>query len=179
MLGTAGTLVGWIGSNLMALVPCRIILTYQRGVKFHGGDEASLLEPGLHWFWPFYDKIEIVDVRAQALNLLTLSITTTDGEPWSVSANIEYQVVDALARLTNVDDFELSLQNKAMAHIAQRARAYSGAELVANQRDLEKSLEGTLTTRAKKWGVAITDVGLTDCVRTPCYRLFGDPIATA
>ena len=36
---------------------------------------------------------------------------------------------------------------------------------------LEKSLEGTLTTRAKPWGIVIRDVRITDLVRARAFRL--------
>jgi regulator of protease activity HflC (stomatin/prohibitin superfamily) len=47
-------------------------------------------------------------------------------------------------------------------------------ELLAEQTDLEKSLRGTLTTRAKEWGVKITQVGITDLVKARQFRHFGE-----
>jgi hypothetical protein len=67
------------------------------------------------------------------------------------------------------------MEGLAMVHLAQKVRDYTWPELVAHQKDLERSLKNTLTTRVKKWGVEIVEVGLTDLVRSRSYRLFGDP----
>jgi regulator of protease activity HflC (stomatin/prohibitin superfamily) len=111
----------------------------------------------------------------QVYNLPTQSITTKDDVTVTFSANIRFRISDVLLNLTEVHNFEASLEGAAMVHLAQRVRAWSWKELVENQKKLETSLADTLTTRVKRWGVEILEVGLTDLVKGKVYRFYGDP----
>jgi regulator of protease activity HflC (stomatin/prohibitin superfamily) len=79
-----------------------------------------------------------------------------------------------LAAVMNVKEFSSGLRDVGMMHLAERAREMTWAELRDGQKEMEKSLRGTLTTRAKSWGVKITRVGLTDLVKARQFRHFGE-----
>lgn len=173
MFGT--TLIGWLGDNLAALVPFRIVRSYQRAVRFWMGNPGPELGPGFWWIVPGLLTIEVVDTRADTSNLPTQSVTTKDGRAVTFSANVEFEIVDAAAYVTGVQQFDFSLTNVAMSHLAKRVRAWTWDELVTEQRALELSLRDTMTTRAKRWGVQINDVGLTDLTCAKTLRFYGDP----
>jgi regulator of protease activity HflC (stomatin/prohibitin superfamily) len=163
-------------SRLEQLWPFVRVKTYQRGVRFRGGKAPVELQPGVHFAIWWFDEVLIVDVTSQPINLPTQSITTKDGVPVSFSANVIYRVTDPVTMLTAVSDFDDSVTAIAMNHLAKRVREQSMDELRTGQDALEKSLEGTLHTRVKKWGVEIEAVGLTDLVQARAYRLLGDPV---
>lgn len=172
MFGT--TLIGWLGDNLAAMVPFRVVRSYQRAVRFWLGRPGPALEAGIWWAIPGLLTIEIVDTRADTTNLPTQTVTTQDGKSVTFSANVEFEIVDPVAYLTGVQQFDFSLTNIAMSHLAKRVRAWTWNELVAEQRALELSLRDTMTTRAKKWGVQVNDVGLTDLTPAKTIRFYGD-----
>jgi regulator of protease activity HflC (stomatin/prohibitin superfamily) len=167
------TLVEILSNNILALLPVKVIQSYERGVKFHLGRDVALLEPGLYFFIPFVQSIEVVHVVPEVINLATQTVLTADGHPVTFSANIEFEIEDARAMFCKVQDFQNSLANLAMNHLAQKIRAWTLSELNAGQKDLEKSLKDTMTTRVKKWGVVVLSVGITDLVTTKAYRLYG------
>lgn len=152
------------------------VKTYQAGVRFRGGKGPALLEPGVHFAIWWFDEVFMVDITQQPINLPTQSITTADGVPVSFSANIIYRVDDAVTLFTAIRDFEDSVTAIAMSHLAKKVRAWSMEELRTGQDELERSLERTLQTRVRDWGVKIIDVGLTDLVQARAYRLLGDPV---
>lgn len=169
-----GTLVELVGQNLAALIPLREVRTYQQGVRFSRGRDLALLEAGLYFHIPYFWEVEIIDVAAQVLNLPTQSVRTSDGVQVSFSSNIEYEVVDARAMYTNVQNLDRSLAALAMGHLARKIRRHPLDKLTAEARALEENLKRTLTTRCKKWGVRINDVALTDLVAAKAFRLYGD-----
>lgn len=113
-----------------------------------------------------------MEVVPTVINLVTQSVTTKDGKEVSFSANVEFEVTNAVDNHTKVSDFEKSLRNAAMSHLAKRIRAWTYSELMEGQTALEASLRTTLTTYVKDWGVRINAVGLTDMVLAKQYRLF-------
>lgn len=174
MFGT--TLVGWIGQNIAALVPFKIVRSYQRAVRFWLGKPGKELGQGFWWTIPGLLTIEVVDVRDDTANLPTQSVTTSDGKSVTFSANVRFSITDAVAYVTTVQQFDFSLTNIAMSHLAKRVRDNTLSDLLAEQRQLESSLRDTMTTRAKRWGVTIHEVGLTDLTCAKTMRFYGDPL---
>lgn len=135
---------------------------------------VASLGPGVHRRLWWMEEVQNESIVEQVYNLPTQSITTKDDVAVTFSANIRFQISDVVLNLTQVHNFEASLEGAAMVHLAQRVRDWNWKELVENQKKLEKSLADTLTTRVKHWGVEIIDVGLTDLVKGRVYRFYGD-----
>lgn len=123
---------------------------------------------------PWIDSVEIRDCQVDGYNLPTQSVTTVDGKIVSFSVNFFFEIEDVKAATFEVRDFASTLQDLAMVHLAERIREQSWDEVRLNQKKLEDSLKGTLTTRAKEWGVKITKVGITDFVPAKQLRVFGE-----
>lgn len=176
--------MGWferLWAFLTELQPIRIVRSYEQGVYFLNGQVSRwkpdapemALSGGVYAIVPFFDAIEIVNCQEDALDLPVQSITTTCGKQVSLSANVIYRVTDAVLWFTAVADFNENIQRLATRHIMARVREWSWAELCAEQKELERSLKGTLETKAKRWGVEILDVGFDTLVQARQFRLFG------
>jgi regulator of protease activity HflC (stomatin/prohibitin superfamily) len=169
------TWIDAILSRIAELWPFVRVNTYQRGVRFRAGRNPTELAPGIHFAVWWFDDVHVVDVAEQPINLPTQTVTTRDDVPVTFSANVTYEIADVVQMYTSVQDFEDSINAIAMIHLAQRVRDWTWVELVEGQKELERSLKGTLTTRADRWGIKIIAVGFTDMVRARVHRLYGDP----
>lgn len=159
------------------LAPFRIIKIYERGVVLRFGIPHRVMAPGWNWLWPFKieDVAEVVVVE-QTMDLMVQSVTTTDDVSATFSVNLVYCVSDPVAYHTAVTDFDRSAEGYARLHLAKRVRDKTWRELLDDQKALEASLKGTLSTRLKPWGAEVVDVGFTDLTRAKPFRLFQDPL---
>lgn len=132
--------------------------------------------PGVHFTPWYYSRITKVDTRALVMDLQVQTITTRDAKSISFSVNIEYEIIDGTLAQTAVQHLGSSLEATCRNHLARRVRSMEFLGLLAKQDDLEKSLRGTLSSRAAKWGVKITDVGFTDMTESTTQRLLGDAV---
>lgn len=156
--------------------PLFMVRSYQEGVRWTFGRNPKLLGPGLHFRIPIIQELEIISVVDDYLAFPVQSVITRDGELVCFDAMIGYRIDDAVKHFCEVVDFRDATQELAMAHLAQRVRDWTYEELTAEGglKSLEKSLEGTLTTRVKGWGTRIIDVGFTNFAKVPYqFRLFG------
>lgn len=175
--------MSWIDaiiSNLKELVaffaPFRIIKVYERGVVLRFGVPHRVMEPGWNWLWPLnIEYVQEIVVVEQTMDLMVQSITTKDDISATFSVNLVYCVVDPTLYHTAVTDFDRSAEGYARLHLAKRVREKSWAELLEDQKALEASLKGTLSTRLAKWGAEVVDAGFTDLTKARPYRLFMDP----
>lgn len=173
--------MNWIAeilNRIASLWPWRRVHPWQRAVRScfvpFRGVKVSVLHPGIARCIPWFDSIEIRDVQEDSYNLPTQSVTTKDDVAVTFSANFVYEIEDVKASVFNVREFASSLQDLAMLHLSERVRELTWDELRDGQKELERSLKGTLETRARKWGVAISRAGLTDMVKARQFRHFGE-----
>jgi regulator of protease activity HflC (stomatin/prohibitin superfamily) len=166
------TFVDWLLAVWKELCFIVVVESWERGVRFRRGQpEPEQLGTGVWFFWPFLDRIELIPVVRRFIDLPMQRITTADGIEVALSANIGYEITDAVKAYTEVHDYEVSLARLAAGHLHRRIHAWTYPELVSSLGRLEDSLEGTLTTRSKPWGIQIQDVGITDMVKQRAYSL--------
>lgn len=172
-----GTLVEMILQNLVSLFPFVIIKSYQEGIRWTLGKNPKALKPGIHWKIWLLHSVDVYDLCDEVLDLPVQSVITKDEKLVCFSVNIGFRVVDVVAHGCNVQDFAESTAGLAMTHLAQRVREKSLSDLIADGglKQLEKSLEGTLTTRMKDWGSSVFSVGFTNFAEVPRQmRIFLD-----
>lgn len=177
--------VAWVGENLAKLLPFRIIFSYQRGVRWTWGTNPKPLKPGFAWAWWVMHSVTQFSVVERVIRLETQSVLTKKTETESersvcFAVNVGIEIDNPVANANAVHDFDDSLRDLAMSHLAERVRAKTFSELATEGglKDLETSLKGTLTTRLTKWGAIVTHVGFTNFVPVEHQvRLFQDPKA--
>lgn len=151
--------------------PFQIVYSYQRGVRFWLGRDVATLEPGLYMFLPFFGHIENVTVVRDYIRLGNQNLTTRDGKPLLVSCNVRYEVTDARAAFTLVQEFPVSLGDAARQYLSSTIRDYDYAELLAAQSNLERECKNAINKESTKWGVRVTNVGLADFISTRSFSL--------
>lgn len=60
----------------------------------HQASKSVLLQPGWHLKWPFWDHLELLDLRPQILSLPVLNLKTADGKSFDISIIIRWQLQD-------------------------------------------------------------------------------------
>lgn len=170
--------VGFLSENFAKLIPVKIVRSYQQGVKFSDGADVALLQSGWHWYWPFKQAIEVVDTAEDVIDCQVQSLTTklddaARSEEVTLSFVITFRITDARKLYVGLQDWQVNIERAARRYIHRRVRAWTYRELIDKQTQLESGLKETLTAKFEKWGVEITDVGLTDLTSARNYRVYG------
>ena len=167
------TFLDWLTALWDRVTFACIIESWEQGVRFRRGKpEDAPLPAGLWFHWPFVDRIEVLPIMARYIDLPTQSVTTADDQTVTFSANICYEIENAVLAYTEIHDLEDYMARASMGHLHGKIHEWSLADLMAHLKDLEKSLEGTLQTRVKRAGIKVLDVKLTDMVKSRQFRLF-------
>lgn len=175
MIESFGNIIDALANNIMALMPFVFVKSYQSGVRWTFGRNPKPLAPGPHWRVWLVHEVDTISIVENVIHLPGQTITTKDGRVVYFSTSIAYRIVDVVAHYCNVNDFHESTITAAMRHLSARVRKLTFDEIVADQQKLEESLSNTLTTRLKKWGTEVLDVGFMDFSEVKNrIRLFGD-----
>lgn len=155
-------------------MPAIIIPNYEEAVLLRNGKFIKVLGPGFHVKLPIFDEVISHHVVVTTLSLPAQSLYTQDKQNIVVKGVIKYKISDVKIFLLEVFD-------------AQDALADMTQSIIKNiiittplEQCLDLELDNLLTKKvrveARKWGVDIQQVTLTDIAPIRSYRIINDSV---
>ncbi|GHO73713.1 membrane protein [Ktedonobacter sp. SOSP1-85] len=146
----------------VALSAIRIVQQYERGVIFVLGRLIGARGPGLFLVPPLISRMSKVDLRIITLTVPPQEVITRDNVTIKVTAVLYFYVVDPIAAIVNVMDF-----NQATTQIGQTTlRNVLGQseldELLAQRNKVNRELQAIIDEQTERWGVKVTAVEIKD-----------------
>lgn len=152
------------------LLPCTVIDQYEKGVLLRYGKFVKVCEPGFHWKYPFVDKVLTQTVVPTTMNLGSQSLTTLDGKAIVISGVIKYETNDVKVLLLEVYDATDAIADMTQAIIKECVMQKNWVELQGTE--IDDLITKKARHEAKKWGLGIIRVTLTDVGIIRSIRLF-------
>src|SRR5438093_3516322 len=145
-----------------ALSAIRVVQQYERGVIFVLGRLIGAKGPGLFLVPPFVSHMVKVDLRIVTLTVPPQEVITRDNVTIRVTAVLYFYVVDPIAAVVNVMNF-----NQATTQIGQTTlRNVLGQseldELLAERKKINRDLQAIIDEQTERWGVKVTAVEIKD-----------------
>src|SRR5579864_3098607 len=147
---------------IVALSAIRVVQQYERGVIFVLGRLIGAKGPGLFLVPPFISHMMKVDLRIVTLTVPPQEVITRDNVTIKVTAVVYFYVVDPIAAVVNVVNF-----NQATTQIGQTTlRNVLGQseldELLAERKKINGDLQVIIDEQTERWGVKVTAVEIKD-----------------
>ena len=152
------------------LMPFTVIEHYNRGVRLRFGKPKGLLEPGFHLKIPFADQIMFHMIKTTTMSLSEQTVTTKDWKSIVVKAVVKYEVEDTETLLLEVNDPIDAIADMTMGVIRNNLILLNWDE--CNSVDISNDITKKARVEARKWGIRIQEVTLTDLGEVPSFRLF-------
>ncbi len=146
----------------LALSAIRVVQQYERGVIFVLGRLIGAKGPGLFLVPPLISRMIKVDLRIVTLTVPPQEVITRDNVTIRVTAVIYFYVVDPIAAVVNVVNF-----NQATSQIGQTTlRNVLGQseldELLVERNKINRALQAIIDEQTERWGVKVTAVEIKD-----------------
>jgi len=143
---------------VLAFDSIRVVQQYERGVIFILGRLSGARGPGLFLVPPFISRMSKVDLRIVTHTVPPQEVITRDNVTIKVTAVLYFYVVDPIAAVVNVVDF-----NEATTQIGQTTlRNVLGQsvldELLAERKKINRDLQAIIEEHTSGWGVKVTAV---------------------
>jgi regulator of protease activity HflC (stomatin/prohibitin superfamily) len=136
----------------------KIIRPYQRAVLERLGSYRATLEPGLRVIVPFIDKIRIVDMREQVLDVPPQEVITSDNVVVSVDAVIYYEPTDPQRLIYNVANFVMAVIKLAQTNLRNVVGDMQLDQALTSRDTINHGLRDILDDATDKWGVRVARV---------------------
>jgi len=157
-LGWIGELVHYLAQVVPRLAHVRIT---EQAVCFTRG-EASVLDPGMHIWWPVWSQLDTYPVVAAVM--VTEQIIVKKGEKTIVAdAVIRYEIEDLYKFAVENYDATDDLADIAMAALRKAVLASADEKIESNLADIDRRLTSETQKLMRDFGVNVKSVRLRTC----------------
>lgn len=136
----------------------KIVSPYQRGVKERLGKFQETLDPGLRVIVPFIDKIRIVDMREQVIDVPPQEVITADNVVVSVDAVVYYEPTDPQRLIYNIANFIMAVTKLAQTNLRNVVGDMQLDQALTSRDTINHGLRDILDDATDKWGVRVVRV---------------------
>jgi regulator of protease activity HflC (stomatin/prohibitin superfamily) len=165
-------LLDFLIAFLDQILPFKVVNQTDKGVLLRLGKFVKVLEPGIHPKIPFADEITPHSVLWTTQSLPAQSLTTKDGKDVVVKAVIKYKVVNVETFLLEVWDAIDAISDMTQGIIFDTIKEKTWEELQTT--DLKKEITRKARNEAKRWGIEVETVTLSDLAKLTSIRLLND-----
>lgn len=156
----------------LELKPIVIIRDYEEAVLLRFGKFKQVLKPGLHFKIPMFDEVIDQHVVVTTLSLDAQSLYTKDKQNIVVKGLVKYKIADVKIFLLEVYDAQDAISDMSQSIIKNVIMSMTLEE--CTDVELDNTLTKKVRVEAKKWGVEVQQVTLTDLAPIRSIRLIND-----
>ena len=157
------------------IMPFYIIRDYEEAVLSRFGRFKAVIKPGFHLKIPFFDEVIDQHVVVTTLSLDAQSLYTKDKQNIVVKGLVKYKISDVKIFLLEVFDAQDALSDMSQSIIKNVIMSMTMDECTDSE--LDNTLTKKVRVEARKWGVDIQQVTLTDLAPIKSFRLINDNFA--
>lgn len=143
---------------IVASQAVKIVQPYQRGVQERLGKYRETLDPGMRIIVPFADKIRLVDMREQVVDVPPQEVITSDNVVVSVDAVVYYEPTDPQRLVYNIANFILAVTKLAQTNLRNVVGDMQLDQALTSRDTINHGLRDILDDATDKWGVRVVRV---------------------
>ena len=151
-----------------------IVPSYEQAVLLRNGKFKKVLEPGFHVKLPIFDEVISQHVVITTLSLAAQSLYTKDRQNIVVKGVIKYKISDVKVFLLEVFDAQDALADMTQSIIKNIVISLPMEQCI--DPEIDNILTKKVRVEARKWGVDIQQVTLTDIAPIRSFRIINDSI---
>jgi regulator of protease activity HflC (stomatin/prohibitin superfamily) len=136
----------------------KIVRPNQRGVVERLGRYHAIAEPGLRFIIPFVDRLRVVDMREQVVDVPPQEVITADNVVVSVDAVVYYEPVDPQRLIYNIANFILAVTKLAQTNLRNLVGDLQLDQALTSRDSINTSLRTILDDATDTWGVRVKRV---------------------
>ena len=156
----------------LQIVPFVIVRDYEEAVLLRFGKFKKLLKPGLHLKLPLFDEVIEQHMVVTTLSLDAQSLYTKDRQNIVIKGVVKYKIADVKTFLLEVYDAQDALSDMSQSIIKNVIMSMTLEE--CTDMELDNTLTKKVRVEARKWGVEVQQVTLTDLAPIRSFRLIND-----
>jgi len=151
------------------IFPFSIVPQYESGLVLRFGLYHRQPKSGFVWKWPFIEEVITCRNTTTTMNVEPQTLTTKDGKNVIVSSIVKYRIVDPKIFLLEVEDAFDAIADICQGETKRLIVDRTWDECTTN--DLDNEIQKKTKSSAKRWGIDVDLVTITELAIVRSYRL--------
>lgn len=145
----------------------RMLREWERGVLLRLGRFNRILEPGISWTFPSFDRLSaVVDMRIRSTAFAAEKTLTKDTVPVNVDAVLFWVVTDAKKAVVEVEKYQATVSWAAQTTLRDVIGQTELVRMIADREAIDRQLLSIIDAKTTDWGITVQSVEIRD-VRIP------------
>jgi regulator of protease activity HflC (stomatin/prohibitin superfamily) len=136
----------------------KIVRPFQRGLVERLGRYKTTKEPGFNLIIPFIERMQLIDMREQVVDVPPQEVITEDNVVVSVDAVVYYEATDPQRLVYNVADFFTAITKLAQTNLRNLIGDLELDKALTSRDTINTQLREVLDDATDKWGVRVVRV---------------------
>jgi regulator of protease activity HflC (stomatin/prohibitin superfamily) len=136
----------------------KIVRPFQRGLVERLGRYKATRDPGFNLIVPFIERMQLVDMREQVVDVPPQEVITEDNVVVSVDAVVYYEATDPQRLIYNVADFFTAITKLAQTNLRNLIGDLELDKALTSRDTINLQLREVLDDATDKWGVRVVRV---------------------
>jgi regulator of protease activity HflC (stomatin/prohibitin superfamily) len=136
----------------------QIVQAYEKRALTVFGAFERLLDPGIHFVWPFVTGTYQFDMRTEALDVPSQEAITRDNSPVRADAVVYIRVMNAERAFLEVDDYRRATLNLAQTTLRAVIGDMELDETLSQRERINERIQEELAGPTDEWGVRVEAV---------------------
>jgi regulator of protease activity HflC (stomatin/prohibitin superfamily) len=160
-LGITIGVSGFIAAVLIASA-IKVANQWEKGIVLRLGEFQGIRGPGVFLIAPIIDRVRMIDMRVQALDIPSQEVITRDNVPVSINGALFFQVKNVEAAVMKIQDFVFSMSLLAQTALRDVIGGMTLDELLSERERIGKLIESAVETDSGEWGLHVSAIRLLD-----------------
>ena len=156
----------WLWNNVRFV---RFVDPWQEGVRIRAGRWWRSVTPGPVFTIPFIDRVEVINVKRQVVDLEDQTVESSDGVPMFVSLSLDYSIRHAWKVWLRAQNHDASIMLEAQRLVAAWINATPAEGVTIDE--LLDHCGNKIRAVGWQWGCEIHEVGVNNLARHDVLRL--------
>jgi len=139
---------------------------HMKGILFFNNSLERILEPGRHYFWLGFNKVDItkVDMRKREIEISGQEIMTEDKVPLRFNFVCQYKIIDALKVVIDIKDYEQQIYILLQLILREYVGTLKLDDLLKMKQEIAAYVLKGLQDKGQDYGVEFLFAGVKDII---------------
>ena len=143
---------------ILAFASFKIVPEGFQGLGIRLGKYTKTVGPGVNWLTPFIEKVQLVDIREQLIDIPAQEAITQDNVSCMVDGIVRYKVINPSAAIFKVRNYEAQIAAMSQTALRDMIGSVTLDDLLSQRQSIAEKIESIVDSSADEWGVDIRGV---------------------
>jgi len=147
---------------MFGLSSLKVVMEYERGVKFTLGRYSGIMNAGLNFVIPVIQSWRRVDTRILTVDIPSQEVMTKDNVPVNVNAVIYFRVENPEKAILKVQNYGFAVSKYGQTTLRDVVGEVDLDNLLSNREEVAGKMKEIVDKATDPWGIDVTDIKLQD-----------------